>query len=294
MEKKSHQDKKTEFKYISGDYDTLVLSGGGIHSIVMMGALQFAEDNFLLGKIKNFIGTSAGAICCYLLAIGYTPQDILVYLCTNQVLERIRNFNLVAMLNGNGAVSYNYIHEILEKMTIEKIGKLITLEDLRNDYKKTLICTSHNTTRDKLEILSYETYPKMPCLIALRMTSNLPFIFDRFKYMGNYYVDGGVSNNFPLYIGDKIGKKVLGILLESNQVNFSSEKTNVIEYMYYLMFISHKLSIKAQIKNASKKCRTINITPGDIAFFNFNLDTPSKLELFSSGYKQMKKKLFLS
>ncbi|MEI8232075.1 MAG: hypothetical protein WCG32_05895 [Actinomycetes bacterium] len=39
----------------SGDFDTLVLSGGSVQAMIMLGALQYAEDNFLLKKINSIL-----------------------------------------------------------------------------------------------------------------------------------------------------------------------------------------------------------------------------------------------
>ena len=94
-------DEKTSMSFIS--YDTLVLSGGSTKGIIILGSLQYLYDNFYLSKIKNYIGTSSGAIICFLLAIGYTPIEIIVYICTHQLLEKIQHFNVVAMINGGGA-----------------------------------------------------------------------------------------------------------------------------------------------------------------------------------------------
>ena len=273
---------------ISGAYDTLVLSGGSIHAIIMLGSLQYSEDNFLLNKITNYIGTSAGAICGYLLAIGYIPIEIMVFLCTQQILEKMKNFNIVSMMNGNGATSFSYMHEQLEKMTIDKLGQLITLGDLYKIYGKKLTCITHNLTTDKMEILSYETYPEMPCLIALRMSCNLPFIFDHFKYLGSYYVDGGISNNFPIDIGDKIGNKILGMVIYDINMNFSKNKDNMIEYIYQLISIPTKQHVLNNIEASSDKCTIITLQPDKTPFFDFSLDTHTKLEMFSNGYLQAK------
>ena len=67
----------------------------------MLGALGYEDDNYLLKKVTKYVGTSSGAMCNYLLAIGYSPIEIMVYLCTKQMLEKMKNFNIVAMMNGS-------------------------------------------------------------------------------------------------------------------------------------------------------------------------------------------------
>jgi NTE family protein len=284
----SDENVKTIIKPKSGDFDTLVLSGGSVHAIAVLGALQYAEDNYLLKKVTKFIGTSAGAMSAYLLAIGYTPIEIMVFLCTKHVLERMKNFNIVAMMNGNGATSFSHIHEQLEKMTIEKLGKLITLGDLYNIYGKELICVTHNLTSDKLEVLNYETYPDMPCLIALRMSANLPFIFDHFKYLGSFYIDGGISNNFPIDIAEKKGSKILGLCITNMNRNFREDKNNMVEYMYQLISIPIKQNVLNRIESVSDKCTVVILHPDKTPFFDFSLDTHAKLEMFSDGFIQMR------
>ena len=276
-------------KQISGDFDTIVLSGGSIHSILMIGALQYASDNNLLHKIKTYIGTSAGAICSYLLAIGYTPTEIMVYLCTKQILENMKDLNVVSMMNGEGGTSFSYINEQLEMMTIEKIGRLITLNDLYTLFDKKFICTTYNMTLGKSEMLTHETYPDMPCLIALRMSCNIPFIFEKFQYLGSNYIDGGITNNFPIDIAENYGNKILGIVLYDVNKKFN-EQNNMLNYMYEIIYIPIHQRVINNIEKSSDKCSIFKLKSPDILFFDFNLGSHQKLEMFSSGYTQMKEK----
>jgi NTE family protein len=188
-------------------YDTLVLSGASIKGFITLGALQYLYDISALKNIKTYVGTSSGSIISYLLIIGYTPIEILTYICTNQILEKMKNFNLSDMLNGKGACSFDIIQSHLEKMTISKIGYFPTLNDLYKNNGITLICSTYNFTENRGEYLSWETHPFLPCLTALRMSSNLPLIFEPYKYSNNLYVDGYISDNFPIEIGIKSSMK---------------------------------------------------------------------------------------
>ena len=267
------------------NFDTLVLSGGSTKGIIILGALQYLSDNFYLSEIKNFIGTSSGAIICFLLSIGYTPIEIMVYICTHQLLEKIQHFNIVAMINGLGASSFSNIYEQLEKITIEKIGYIPTFSDLKNKFGVNFICATYNKT----EYLSFENNPDLPCLIALRMSSNLPLIFENFKYGNNFYVDGGVSDNFAIDLGDKIGKKILGLYIDTEDRTFKKENdVNIIEYIYRLMFIPIAQSTMLKINNTSNKCKIIKLQNNNTTFFDFNINSIGKLNLFSSGYQEIK------
>ena len=284
------EDISTEIQEVNScEYDTIVISGGSSKGIVSLGSLQYAYDNFLLRNVKNYIGTSSGAIICYLLAIGYSPIEIMVYICTHQLMEKMQHFNILGMVNGVGASSFASIQELLEKMTISKIGKLITLKDLQDKFGKTLICITHNLTLDETEYLTPDKHPEIPCITALKMSANLPLVFENFRYNDNFYIDGGVSDNFAIDIADSIGKKIIGILIEAEKENFNKDtEMDILEYIYKLMNIPVSQATEYKIKQASKKCTIVRLNYAKIKIFNFNIDAKTKLEMFSSGYQQIK------
>jgi predicted acylesterase/phospholipase RssA len=279
-----------EPEQVSCYYDTLVLSGGSSKGIITLGAIQYVHDQYLMKNVKTYIGTSSGSMIAYLLAIGYSPTEIMVYICTNQLLEKMQNFNLVAMIQGRGACSFNNIHEQLEKMTISKIGYFPTLNDLYEKHGKILVCATYNLTEHRTEYLSWETHPHLPCLTAVRMSSNLPMIFEIFKYGNCSYVDGGISDNFPIDIGCTMGKKVLGICLESDDKDFSNDPDiNTLELMYKLLFVPITQAVEHKIRDYSDRCDIRRIRyNGKVKFFQFNIDISSKFEMFSTGYQKMK------
>jgi len=270
-------------------YDTLVLTGASQKGFVILGALQFAIDKYILKDITTYIGTSSGAIICYLLIIGYTPIEIVVYLCTNNVLEQLQNMNIMDMIQGKGATSFQPIHEHLEKMSIAKIGYLPTLQDLREKHGKFLVCITHNMTDNITEYLSPDNYPTLPCITALRMTSNLPGIFEKFKYGHAFYVDGGLSDNFGIQLGDELGEKVLGISLTSKIVDTPVDDTEMgtLEYMYKIIMVPITCATSYKVNQASEKCTIVHLKSPSKKFFNFDMKSIEKMDMFVMGYDQM-------
>ncbi len=268
------------------DYDTLVLPGGGLKGFCLLGAVQAAMDDGLLGKVKNYVGTSVGAILCYLLAIGYTPIEIMVTLYSNRWLERMQNYNLVAMINGNGATSFINLQEALEKLTVNKIGQFLTLGKLRELFGKTLICVAYNMSICTTEYLGPDNYPDLPCITALRMSSNIPLIFDRFKYMDQYYIDGGISDNFPIKKGEEIGEKIFGIYLQISEKSLQDNpEDGIVYYFLRLLQIPVVQSTKYKVELAGTKCTIISVDTGEMkAAFEFDVKSKVRLDMFSNGY----------
>ena len=287
--KEEKEEEEDEEESINNKFDTLVLPGGSVKGLFILGALQYCYDNFLLTDLHNYIGTSSGAMSSFLLAIGYTPVEIITKICTNQIIERMQHFDIFAMINNLGATSFSNISEYLEKLTIDKIGYLPTFHDLKHKFNKNFVCVTYNLSKGAAEYLSYETHPTLPCLVALRMTSNLPLIFENYKYGNNFYIDGGIVDNFSIDVAQTIGNRVLGIHILFENAKFSTSD-NVLDYIYKLIYIPIKQQQKTKLDNiCKKKCKLITLTDKtNRNMFNFNLSSAEKLDMFSTGYRQCK------
>lgn len=276
---------------MSESYDTLVLSGGAVNGIITLGALQFFKDKGQLADIRTYVGTSVGAIINYLLIIGYTPVEIIVYLCINsQVFQKLKYFDINSGCRGDGATTFLHITEYLERMTTEKIGRLITMKDVKTLYGVNFICTTFNVSKSVVEYISSETHPDIPCLSALRMTANLPLVFETYKYGDSFYVDGGICDNFPLKIGEEHGEKILGIAVLQQLLpdqNVYPQK-NILTYVYRLFTAMFKEMITQKIDHKDEKTTVILLdTMNGIDILNFNIDSKNKLDMFSFGYNQV-------
>lgn len=271
-------------------YDCLVLPGGGVKGFYILGGIQALIDLGLLDNIKTYVGTSIGSILSYLLAIGYTPIEIMVSVYLNKWLEKMQHFNLVAMINGSGALSFSALQDALEKLTINKIGRFLTLEKLRQDYGKTLVCTTYNMTTCTTEYLGPDNYPDLPCLTALRMSCNIPLIFERFRYMDNFYIDGGISDNFPILKGEQLGEKIIGINLEIPENSLKDEpEDGIARYFLKLLQIPMIQGIKHKISMAGQKCTIATIKSGALKnMVEFDVKSKVRLDMFSEGYTQVR------
>lgn len=278
-------------------FDTLVIPGGGMKGLYLLGSLQYCYDNFLLSNINTYVGTSSGAIISFLMAIGYTPVDIITQILCTQVIDKIQHFNIYAVLNNLGATSFSFVSEMLERMTIDKIGYFPTFGDIKNKLNKNLVFVTYNLTKNEPEYLSYETHPSLPCLVAVRMSCNVPLLFDHYKYENQYYVDGGITDNFPLHHAQKYGKDILGIHVKQENMAFSPSD-NFLQYIFKII----NVPILQQKKDKFKSIKSENdsntkytiIDINDVFqenMFNFSVSNINKLNMFSAGYQQSKTQL---
>lgn len=271
-------------------YNSLILSGGGTKGFCTLGSLQYMYDHDLLSKnVKCYIGTSVGSIISYLLAIGFSPIEIVVYVCSNNIFESLlTNFSQLTNM-WSGIYDYSAITKHCENMTLSKLDYIPTLKQLKENFDKELIVCSYNLTKHKREYISYINYPELSCLQAIRMSSSIPFIFNECVYNGDEFIDGGIIDNYPIniLISDKFKDSIsIGINLDDQKSEDSEEDINtnygkilkLINKMYNIIMIPTK-----ENKEYNIEIDTITIQTS-IKFYNFSITHTKKLELFSYGY----------
>ena len=269
--------------------NAIVLGGGAIRGIALLGALQYLFDQppetYPLA-IRKYVGTSIGAVIGYLMCIGYTPTELMIFLCQHDVFSALNHFNVVHIVEGHCATTFTIVQDLLEKLTIKKMGHFVTLRQLYEETGYELICATYNYTHDRVEYLSKDTIPEIPCITALRMSVNLPFLFEPFHYNGSVYLDGGILDNFP----------IAALHATDHAIAFRLLFTRPME-PHDMSFVSHLLEIMTipsrhledfRLSNEKKStCPHVHIIPiafTDSNFLRFSLSTAETFDLFSLGY----------
>jgi hypothetical protein len=230
-------------------FKALCLSSGGIKGFYTLGTLHYFYEQNLLNEIRYYIGTSIGSVICLLLIIGYSPIEILSYLCINDINENI-NFNSVFSNLGEkyGILDIELFENYLENMVIFKLGYIPTFEDLLLKYNKYFICNSlcipnNQSIKSKGEKIYFNPndYPKFSVTKAVCMSCSIPFIFSKNIFENNVYIDGAIFDRCPIkkiieFIDNKefIKKEeILCIILldndnDNNQINELEDIENII------------------------------------------------------------------
>lgn len=204
----------------------LVMEGGGIRGIAYIGALQVLDSAGQLKQLERVGGTSAGAIQACLLAVGYTPAEILEALQSTS----FKQFNDGSFLAIPGAVRLQkhmgwYKGEALTQWIAEKIAaktgnpniSFQQLYDQRQSLGRvTLYITATDLSWQRLRVFSHETYPNMRIADAVRISASIPFYFrpvwmdstgrcfesNDSLFSRSLMADGGLLANYPLGIFD--------------------------------------------------------------------------------------------
>ena len=228
-----------------------------------------------------------GCIIAYLFILGFSPVEIMVMVCRPGFLENIIQMDMSRLFRAEKSIaSYQGLQEFLEKRTVEKFQHYFTLSQLRDRTGKTLICSTYNITQKRIEYLSPDTHPDLPCITAIRMSSSLPFLFEPFVYMNSIYLDGGVYDDFPLSQIDPSLGPAFAIRVVTAFPDTDPHSHSLMDYFNLLFLIFKENMQKLSLELSADKCEEIFTLPikSDMSMYRFSLTITQKFDLFSSGY----------
>tara|TARA_Y100001970_G_C14065530_1_gene766484 strand:+ start:226 stop:1077 length:852 start_codon:yes stop_codon:yes gene_type:complete len=269
--------------------DTLILSGGGPSGIAYIGIFKaLFEKNILtkdLSGIKEIITTSVGILFSILYMLSMNEEsiekiiyqfDILSFLNTKDldIDNLLVDFGLFDNYKIGESVN-SFIRHILH---IEDI----TLQELYDKIPIKLTVKVFNSTKKKLEYISYQSDPNLKLSLLAQMTTAIPFFFKPVEYNSCLYVDGGLRGHFP--IEECKSKNYLGLFVLGGSIPKDSELLDlfpILRFIHSLMI--NQDDIIHEIKNGKKFYNIIytEINQG----LNFDLSESQKKEIIKKGYQ---------
>jgi len=238
-------------KYKTG----LVLSGGGTRGFAHLGALKALHENNIEPDI--IAGVSAGSIVGALYADGKEAEQSLRALMSKTLFRFLR-----PMLPRNGLVKMTGFEKTLKQTLSAK-----TFEDLK--IPLLVYAVNINTA----ELTQFDSGDLVSAVMA---SSSIPVIFPPVKIGEQYFLDGGIINNFPVEAIREQCQTVIGINVNpiGDLRNINSIKA-VAERSFHIF-------IRNQAVSKEGMC-DIYIEPTNLDQFGL-LDVSKAREIFKKGY----------
>jgi len=275
----------------------LVLSGGGAKGIAQIPTLQLIDS--LNIPIDIVVGTSMGSITGATFAIGYSPDEIRrkafltnwdlifsnnkhrkdLYFFQKNDYDKYRvEFELsgikpqapMALINGHGS----YIH----------INEAIGIYETVNDFNNLPIpfrCNAVDLLSGNEIVFKQGSLSK-----SLRASSSIPSIFSPVKDNELLLVDGGVVNNFPADIADRLDADII------IGVNVAVSKKNMNDINNFVDVLSQSILLNGFKKRLDNLYYTdILIEPDVLTQSTLGFEQDDLKKLYNIGYKAAQNKL---
>lgn len=235
MDEKNNDEKKDEKDESTDDYDQikntieelaldhervdayarenlhhLVFEGGGMRALAFGGVMKLMEEHDLMKYVQKLAGSSAGAIFAAGIAVGYSAQEM-IEIMTQTDFNSFKDsstivvLDLVRLLTQYGIYKGDAFFKWISKILAKKTGDAkITFKQIFERYGKTLVITGTCLNRATTYFFCHENpvYADMPVALAVRISMSIPCYWKAVKLGKDTMVDGGVLNNYPLYVFD--------------------------------------------------------------------------------------------
>lgn len=274
-------------------FDAIVLSGGGTKGIIQLGALHYYYEKGLLDlkKTRIIAATSIGSVIGLLMAIGMSPMDIFTEVYAMDSFFTVKDCqNLWDLMKNYGLMSIRSFTDRIEKVVKSKYlddngnGVVPTLKQLYERTGVSLRVPVTNVSKMREERFDEVTKPNLSAMDAVKMSCNLPLIFQRVFYNGNYYVDGGLLNNFPLDYA-KDAKKVLAVIVMGSDAE-SETDISFINYIYRLIVLPINTITDLRSQKTAGNVTLVKIVSHGAPILEFDMSGEKKMDLFMKGYHQ--------
>jgi len=235
----------------------LVLSGGAARGFAHPGVIKALHEHDLVPEIIS--GASAGAIAGSFYADGYEPEEILELFKGKKFLD-------------------------LTRFRVARTG-LLEVTGLRKLLKNNLRAKGFDSLKKELfvSVTNYRTgepeYMNSGDLVeSVIASAAIPVLFTPTKLNEDYYIDGGVVDNFPVNPIRERCKKLIGVA-----VNPIGEETGKISIISISVRALH-LAMASEVKH-NKNLVDIFIEPMKLKDYSL-LDVKAGSEMYRIGYER--------
>ena len=268
----------------------LTIGGGSFKGIAFTGALEYLFINDLVSNkinneniIKNFYGSSVGAIIGIFFLIGYTPFEILEILI-NLNLEDYWDFNIANIEKNFSLISdifFKKINEIFSK----KENPEITFKEFYEKYKVNINIFATSLTYRKNICFNYKTYPEYNVLKIIRASASIPIIFPPVNINNEYLIDGCIKSVDGICSKEILNDEDIHYVIKND---CSTKQINT--FMDYIFEILN-CTLQNEDLIETKYTISIKFTEEYKNKLNFNdIKNSDKIKLFYTGLMQAKDK----
>lgn len=240
----------------------LVISGGGIAGIIAYSILRESNKSGIwnIDNLKSIYGTSAGAIVAVIIALKYDWVEIDNYII-KRPWENVFKFDIGSVIHSfssKGILGKKIIEEMLCPLLKGKdLEHNTTMKELYEYSKIDIHIFTTEIHNYKTIDISHTTHPDWKVIDAIYCSACLPIIFMPYLKDGNCYVDGGITNNYPIYQCLDNGAnpdEIFGITLpKENHKQIISEESSLFDYLSLILNRMYKHAYLASIKNREYK-----------------------------------------
>ncbi|MFT5891173.1 MAG: NTE family protein [Dokdonia sp.] len=242
----------------------IVFSGGGMKGVAHIGVIKALEEFKI--KPTHIAGTSAGAIVGGLYAQGIPWQEI-VYFFKNTDIFSLKRY---ASRKPGFIDSLKFYDDLLAFFP----------NDSFEDLQLPLYITATDIIKGESHIFN-----KGELILPLLASASFPGVFTPVKINNNYYIDGGVINDFPTEILKNTCESIIGVYVNP----LSTIEITSIKHSYQVLRRAYEINLHHHAKQKFQLCNLLISSETLSQYGTFS--TKNIDQIFNIGYQWAVKEL---
>ena len=208
-------------------YETIVISGGGSKGFGMLGIVEYLKRFYMIDDIRNYIGCSAGAVLCLMLACKETPLSIFLR-CFQFLPSKLEEIKSITV-------------EMIRDFLVSKYNNSdITFQELYDIERTNIVILSFDIDNRTDIYYSYKNTPTYKVIDSIEETISIPIILGT----TNSFVDGCFVSPFPLkYCKDNNYVNIIGVYTLGRYTNILSVRNPIDEIRILFDTLMNKLTL---------------------------------------------------
>jgi predicted acylesterase/phospholipase RssA len=204
----------------------IVLSGGGMRGVIFIGALRYLYIENLHKNITHIAANSIGSFVALCITFKLTIEEIeqIIYESKeDNNLCYVPTKNYYKIISHLGLFSITNFMEHLRNLIYKKYPDIkdVTFKEASKRFGINLYFSTTNINRCENRIFSIEDTPDISVFTACEASMAIPLIFNPVIIEGEYYYDGGFTNNFPIKIFSHIpNENIIGMVLYKEKAKY--------------------------------------------------------------------------
>jgi predicted acylesterase/phospholipase RssA len=281
----------------------IVFAGNALRSLCICGILRYIYCYKMDVNIRDVAGTSMGAFfsLAYALKIPIERLEKMLYNIMKTDITKVYPNNFINLINEYGLNnSRDYLNEF--RVYIKEIYNQddITFLDLTKKTGINLYISVTEVNTGSNIIFNVDEHPNVSVLDAISASMCLPILSKPVKINDKYYIDGYLTNNFPIEVFSHINSEfILGVGVNTRkECILNMKEMTFINYFYNLFHMVYKNTDTLCYYNKLKNHKNIlfitdspvksilnpNITDD---YIDFSIDEELLNNLFLQGFKEM-------
>jgi predicted acylesterase/phospholipase RssA len=261
----------------------LVISSAGPNGLIQLGMLQQLQEESTLNvtTLKSIHGSSAGSILGVLIALRIPIQEVVDYFI-QRPLGKWFKVEMEQLFTHKGIVSSSCFEELLTPFFhAYDIPLTITMNELHKRTGIDIHIYTTSVTHMCSVVINSHTFPELPVIQAISMSSAIPFLVTPIMYKDEYYVDGGLMKHCPV---PDVDPDTILVVLMVHKIDANLESP--MDFMQHILVKIFDILSSNTVTPEGKFVYVYNTPISSIRPYNFGrvlVDSPYREEMIEAG-----------